>query len=68
MAPPDIRDIVAEFHGIRMELLFQHAGDTKTATDELLTRFKDIHERYLTTLNGSKAIYKPRGSYLPRKR
>lgn len=54
-------DPVAEFHRIRTELLFAHAGNVETATDELIRDRREIHEQYLRCVNtGAKAVYAAR--------
>lgn len=54
-------DPVAEFHRVRTELIFNHAGNVASATDELLTKQSAIHEKYLSAVNtGALSVYRAR--------
>lgn len=54
-------DPVAEFHRVRTELILNHAGNVASATDELLTKCVEVHERYLSAVNtGALSVYRAR--------
>ncbi len=54
-------DPVEQFHRVRTQLIFAHAGNVAIATDELLRDRREIHEQYLRCVNtGAKAVYAAR--------
>ena len=54
-------DPVEQFHRVRTQLIFAHSGNVASATDELLTKCVEVHERYLSAVNtGALSVYRAR--------